>query len=454
MVTSQVLLISAEDAAPGEELRISEAGLARLGARRVSLRDADTTAFVPGVIILEAIRRAGWQRALRTLKRRWESTPVLGAFFESLEAGLELEDLEAAGFADFVCAPVQEAELLLRVKRLLPFAGNATGHDVARFKAQHHLESLLGESEPFFALLRRIPALAAAGAAVLIEGETGTGKELVARALHYSSPRRNGPFVPCNCGAVPDHLLENELFGHTAGAYTDARADQKGLVALAEGGTLFLDEVDSLSLSGQVKLLRFLQDGDYRPLGFADLRRANVRVLAATNVSLADAVAGRTFREDLFHRLNVLRVSVPPLRERAADIPLLAQRFLDRFAREAGSRAVRFSAGAIEVLACQRWPGNVRELESIVQRAAILCSGPVVEACDLDLPHASRAGSAQEFEEAKRTAIESFERGYLTRILSAAAGNVSRAARSAGKDRRNFQRLLRKHNLTPARFLK
>jgi two-component system, NtrC family, response regulator GlrR len=158
--------------------------------------------------------------------------------------------------------------------------------------------------------------------------------------------------------AVPDHLLENELFGHTAGANTDARADQKGLVALAEGGTLFLDEVDSLSLSGQVKLLRFLQDGDYRPLGSADLRRANVRVLAATNVNLADAVAGRTFREDLFHRLNVLRVSAPPLRDRAADIPLLAQRFLDRFAREAGSRAVRFSAAAIELLACQRWPGR------------------------------------------------------------------------------------------------
>jgi transcriptional regulator with PAS, ATPase and Fis domain len=321
------------------------------------------------------------------------------------------------------------------------------------FKARHQLESLLGDNEVFVQALRRIPLLAASDATVLINGETGTGKELVARALHYSGPRCNGPFVPCNCGALPDHLFENELFGHAPGAYTDARREQKGLLAIANGGTLFLDEIDSLSLSGQVKLLRLLQDKEYRPLGSAQLHHADVRIIAATNVKLTDLVAKKSFREDLFHRLNVLQLNLPPLRERLSDVAGLAHEFLRRFSAQLKRPGLRFSASALQAMESYQWPGNVRELESVVQRTAILSQSCMIDATDLELPE-NKAGVAARvaFEQAKRQVIGGFERSYLVHLLSELGGNISRVAQQAGKDRRTIQRLLRKHSLVAAGY--
>ena len=321
------------------------------------------------------------------------------------------------------------------------------------FKVRHQLESLLGESEIFERVLRRIPLLATVDATILITGETGTGKELVARALHYGGHRRNGPFVPCNCGTLPDHLVENELFGHAPGAYTDARTEQKGLLAIADGGTLFLDEIESLSLSGQVKLLRLLQDREYRPLGSAQTCRADVRIMAATNVKLTELVAQKMFREDLFHRLNVLQINLPPLRERLDDVEGLARAFLRRFSNQVNRPTLKLSADAFQALQFYDWPGNVRELESVIQRTAVLTKASVIEPCDLELPERKGPVSATvNFEIAKRQAIHGFEHGYLSQLLSQSDGNISRAARQAGKDRRSLQRLLRKYNLSAGQY--
>jgi DNA-binding NtrC family response regulator len=321
------------------------------------------------------------------------------------------------------------------------------------------LDGLWGESPPFLQMLERIPRLAGADAPVMITGETGTGKELVARALHDRSSRKGRPFVPLNCGAMPETLVENELFGHVRGAFTDASSNETGLLAEADGGTLFLDEVDALGPAAQVKLLRFLQTWEYRPLGSSRTRRADLRICAATNADLAGLVAERRFRQDLFYRLDILRLHLPPLRERPGDVALLARRFLDRYAARHGRAPLRFAPEALTRLARHAWPGNVRELEAVVQRAVLLSSGPVLQAEDLDLPAlASDAAAAESgpggasLRRVRARAVEQAERSCLIEALAAHAGNVSRAARSVGKERRTFQRLMRKHAIEREAF--
>lgn len=408
----------------------------------------------PEVAIIHDARWPQWPEALRSLKAMWRNTPVLGILGEETISSPSVRDVLADDLSDFLCEPVRAVELRARIERLLEWTPHRdTQLDIKAFKARHQLESLLGDNEVFVRALSRIPPLAAVDATVLINGETGTGKELVARALHYGGRRGNGPFVPCNCGALPDHLFENELFGHAQGAYTDARSEQKGLLAIADGGTLFLDEIDSLSLAGQVKLLRLLQDHEYRPLGSAQVRRADVRIMAATNVNLADLMTKKVFREDLFHRLNVLQINLPPLRERRSDVATLAQAFLRRFSSQFHRPALHFSAGAFRALQSYDWPGNVRELESVVQRAAILSKSLIIDSADLELPGATAAApSVVALEEAKRNLIDDFERSYLVQLLSEMNGNVSRAAQCSGKDRRTFQRLLRRYNLSAAEY--
>jgi DNA-binding NtrC family response regulator len=283
-------------------------------------------------------------------------------------------------------------------------------------------------------------------------GETGTGKELLARAIHYMSKRAAQAFVAVNCGALPDLLFENELFGHVKGAYTDAARDQPGLLNLASKGTLFLDEVDTLSASAQIKFLRVLQDHEYRPLGSPHTVVANIRVVAATNADLRQSVAQKSFREDLFHRLNVISLTIPPLRERRADIPMLAEHFLRKFTRQHGRTIVAIRPNAMLKLTRYDWPGNARELEGVMERAVILSTESVLEADDVDLPilGPELADRAATFQNAKREAIRAFESTYLSAMLAAHGGNVTRAARAAGKERRAFQRLLHKHALDRA----
>lgn len=322
---------------------------------------------------------------------------------------------------------------------------------------------IIGASPAFRDTLDQLARVSRSDAPVLIEGETGSGKEVAARSVHYGGTRADAPFVPINCGALPDALFESELFGHERGAFTDARERRRGLVAEAEGGTLFLDEVDALAPKSQVALLRFLQDQCFRPLGAARELQANVRLIAASNRPLQALVAGGRFREDLMYRLQVLQVSLPPLRARGQDAALLAMHFAERYARQYGDApadgqaARRFDATALAWIVAQRWPGNIRELENWVHRQVLMCDGPVigVPATARTAPVAAQAGDAgalasdasPNYREAKAQAIAAFERSFLACALREAGGNVSQAAERVGKERRAFGKLLKKYGI-------
>lgn len=322
--------------------------------------------------------------------------------------------------------------------------------------------NLVGESLVFRSLLVLLEQWATVDATVLLCGETGTGKELAARAVHYLSDRRNGPFVPVNCGAIPDSILEAELFGHVKGAFTDAGRDSCGLVGMSEGGTLFLDEIDSLSAHGQVAVLRFVQDHSYRPLGANRFKRGDVRVIAATNEDLQARCRTGSFRQDLLYRLNLLTANLPPLRDREGDALLLARVFVARFSRQYNSALKRIDSDSERRLqAVLPWPGNVRELEHLVHRSFLLTRGdavnlglPQVHGEDHDNPRGGDAprDGALSFATGKARAIAAFERGYISDMLAYAKGNLSLAARLAGKERSRFGRLVKKHGLHRAAF--
>ncbi|HEX8150637.1 MAG TPA: sigma-54 dependent transcriptional regulator [Pyrinomonadaceae bacterium] len=321
-------------------------------------------------------------------------------------------------------------------------------------------EKLIGTSPAFLKSTEHLHATAASDSPVLISGETGTGKELVAHAIHYLSERAPYPFVPVNCGALPDTLLETELFGHERGAFTDAHAKREGLIAQAGTGTLFLDEVDALSPKAQVTLLRVLQDKRYRPVGGGRERGVSLRILAATNADLEKLVQAGQFRNDLYYRLCVFFVHLPPLRERRDDIALLASWFLKKHAR-ASAPEPRLMPAALAELEAYDWPGNIRELENAIIRGIHLTRTEDIEAAHLGLsrhagppPPASRAAnnSLRPFKLIKQQVIEAFERDYLIRLLRAHHGNVSHAARTAEKERRDLGKLLKKYQLDPRLF--
>jgi len=312
--------------------------------------------------------------------------------------------------------------------------------------------NLIGCSGRFRQALHCLLEWARVDATVLVCGETGTGKELAARAIHYLSERRGGAFVPVNCGAITDSLLEAELFGHVRGAFTDAKQDARGMIALAQGGTLFLDEIDSLSPRGQAAILRFVQDHSYRPVGAARFQEGNVRVIAASNADLEALARGGRFREDLLFRLNLLSVTLPPLREREGDALLLARAFVRRFCAQYGVQRELDEASVAALLWRHPWPGNVRELEHRVHRCFLMARGdridlglapPAQAAVGPDAP--ARPGLA--FAAAKAQVIAEFERGYVRQLLLEANGNLSQAARLAGKERSRFGKLVKKYGL-------
>lgn len=355
---------------------------------------------------------------------------------------------------DFLLASSNPNDLRLRVDRLVRrWTEQADELEQIRRKLISYLgiRQFIGSAPVFIETLKKIPRVAACDATVLLTGDTGTGKEMCARAIHYLSSRSEKPLIPINCGSIPADLFENELFGHETGAYTDARRARRGLVAEAEGGTLFLDEVDALSLTSQIKLLRFLQDRQYRPLGASYYRRADVRILAASNQDLAQKVQEGAVREDLYYRLKVVSLSLPPLRDRQQDIIPLAMHFLETSAAEYGRSVRRFSPEATQKLLSYVWPGNVRELENMVRQAVVLADGPVIREHELHLASDVPAPGLPAFEPlkvAKSRVIETFERNYLRNILSACNGNISQAAREAKKNRRVFFSLLKKYGLT------
>jgi two-component system response regulator GlrR len=314
------------------------------------------------------------------------------------------------------------------------------------------LKRLIGKSPVFLSQVNNIPLLARCEANVLIVGETGTGKELYARAIHYRSARAGKPFMPVNCGAIPADLVENELFGHERGAYTSASTLQNGLIADANGGTLFLDEIDCLPIMAQVKLLRFLQEKEYRPLGSTTMRHANVRIIAASNLDLREAVGNGKVRQDLFYRLNVISLVLPPLRDRREDIPLLARHFMDKYSREFNKGTMELAPEALNSIMLYSWPGNVRELEHVIERAIVLCEGPTISARDLVVSNSPALAGGESLRQAKAKEIARFEKNYIQGLLSACKGNITKAAQVAQKNRRAFWQLIQKHEINVSSF--
>ncbi len=449
------LLMNPGNSACGEK-RCDEAS--RLRALLPGLKIVEHALEAPGPVscapALVIVRLNGAERepsVLEICKARWPEAGLLAVICGApenspvLAAALALAD-------DFLFCPSLAKELPLRSERILSLRRN-NPRPGAGAEILPDLP-LVGQSPAFLRVIEKTASVARSAAPVLICGETGSGKELVARAIHYRGPRHAKPFIPVNCGALPDHLFENELFGHNKGAFTDASSAEQGLVAEAEGGTLFLDEVDALSPSAQIKLLRFLQNGEYRPLGSARSLFADARVIAATNCDLGEKVGLKQFRVDLFYRLNVLTLELPPLRERGADVIVLAEYFLDLYGRRDNPGEPCLSEAARQKLGGYSWPGNVRELQAVMQRAALLKSAGTLHAADIDLPEGkSKALFRHEsLRRAKSFVVGEFERNYIANLLARHQGNITQAAKAAGKDRRTLQRLVRKYSLDRAAF--
>jgi two-component system response regulator GlrR len=328
-------------------------------------------------------------------------------------------------------------------------AQNGPQDDLSGHPARRRTDLLVGNSPALAHVLELIAVAARSDIPVLIQGESGTGKELVARAIHYTGSRAARPFLTMNCGAIPETLMEDELFGHARGAYTGAHGDKRGVFEEAEGGSLFLDEIGDLYISCQVKLLRVLQEEEVRRLGETRNRKVNVRIIAATNKDLKTEMEGRRFREDLFHRISVLPIHLPPLRDRREDIPLLVDQFLRQFNRELGRSIRLFTPQALDRLKSHTWPGNVRELENRVKQAMVMAKGDAIDVESLDLFSGGGSGAAfPSFKKAK----DEFVRTYLVQCLQAVRGNVAAAARLSGKDRKDFYDLMKRHHVDPTAY--
>ncbi len=321
-----------------------------------------------------------------------------------------------------------------------------------------YIRNIVGSSKAMEMVFQLIAYVAPTGSTVLITGETGTGKELVARAIHYNSPRKDQPFVVVDCGTIPDNLIESELFGYTKGSFTGAVADKKGLIEEATAGTLFLDEVGNIGPSTQAKLLRVLQEKEFRPIGSKKSIKVDIRFIAATNKDLKAMTEKGLFREDLFYRLNIFPIHIPLLRDRKEDIPILANHFLKKYSNELDKPSVsRISAEAMRLLLSHDWPGNVRELESSIQRAILLCTGKTIEIEHLSFiqPPKSLATIPQNSEELRQVkknlrhrSIEEIERAFIIEALRRNNWNITHAARDVGMQRTNFQALVKKYRIT------
>ena len=448
--TRSTVMVCANDAA-------SDLCKALRGALQAS--DADALhvevggfASTPGEpdLLVQVVRPADMSAALSQMASVRAATPACAVIVAAVDLhAAQLDSLLAAGACDFLCTPVVDEEFCVRVHRALGLCG---GDAIAHPRPAHPaLRDIIGTSAAFVQQVARVPLLAKYDASVLILGETGTGKEVCAQAIHYLSARAGRPWVAVNCGAIPTELVEAELFGHVKGAYTHAHNSRAGLVREAEGGTLFLDEIDSLPYGAQAKLLRFLQDKEYRPVGSNQVMHADVRVIAATNRNPLQLAARGAFRQDLLFRLNVLTLHLPLLRERQTDIPSLALYFLRAAARRWQKPAQSLAPSALKKLMAHDWPGNVRELKNVMERAVLMSASGPLTAHDIDLdgscPRSDRPASDESFRAAKARVVESFERAYIEQLLASNAGNVTHAARAAKKNRRAFFELMRKYKI-------
>ena len=375
---------------------------------------------------------------VRHIQENFKDTEVMMITgYPSIEGAVEAVK---CGAEEYLAKPFTGEELLSAVKRVLGKLNmrRITGKKTYEPTPIHH--GLLGESEKMRNVLVAIEKTAASSATILITGESGTGKELVSRAIHYNSPRASAPFVPINCGGIPEALLESELFGYLKGAFTGAMETRAGFFQTAEGGTIFLDEISETSLSMQVKLLRVLQDKEVFMVGVRHPQKVDLRIIAATNKDLLNLVKKGVFREDLYYRLNVITIDIPPLREREEDILQLVQHFAGKFAKEFGKPEPRFSENALQVLNSYYWPGNVRELENIIQRLVIMSEGDIIEVPDL--PSLMRFSALRGI--SPRRTLEDVETEYILNVLTSVDNNKTKAAGILGIDRKTLREKLRK----------
>jgi two-component system response regulator GlrR len=399
----------------------------------------------PDVVITD-LRMGGMDgiALFESLKKKNPSLPVI-----ILTAHGTIPDAVAAtqrGIFGYLTKPFDGKALLTQVEKALQFGGRVAANDGLADEGWR--EDIITRSPEMEAALAKARLVANSDASVMIFGESGTGKELLARAIHKASPRGGQPFVAVNCGAIPEQLLESELFGHVKGAFTGAASDYKGLFQAAGRGTVFLDEIGDMPLPLQVKLLRVLQEKEVRPVGSTQAVKVDVRILSATHRNLEEAIKAGTFREDLYYRLHVVALSLPPLRERREDIPVLAAHFLSTLAGRYGKTLNGFAQDAMEVLVKHSWPGNVRELYNVIEQAVALATTPIITAALLETAIRGETGDLSSFESARFE----FERDYLAKLLKITNGNVTQAARLAKRNRTEFYKLLQRHHLNPSMF--
>lgn len=407
--------------------------------------------FRPQLVFLD-VKMEGLD-GLETLKRLRDADPA--AVVVMISGHATIQDAVSAthlGAYDILEKPLDTDRILVTLRNAIGHLDLREENERLRQKVERHGE-IVGASGAVRGLVDQIARIAATPARVLITGENGTGKELVARALHAQSPRAKKPFIEVNCAAIPSELIESELFGHMKGSFTGAVQDRAGKFEQADGGTLFLDEIGDMSLAAQAKVLRVLQEGEVTRIGGSKVHKVEVRVVAATNKKLEDEIAAGRFREDLYYRLNVVPITVPPLRERREDIPMLVQHFLERLATESGLPPREVDAAAMERLKSLDWPGNIRELRNTVERLLILCTGPRIVRADVDRLVGIRAGDGgsaigsledyttyEEFKDAS-------ERAFLLVKLRQFDWNVAETARSLDMPRSNLYKKIERHGL-------
>ena len=363
------------------------------------------------------------------------------------------------GAFDYLPKPFEPEQLELLVSKALDRKTAARGEAEGEVEDQsYHFENIIGTSAPMQRVFRLIASCAPTSSTVMLRGESGTGKELIARAIHFNSLRKDCPFVPVDCTSLSENLLESELFGHLKGSFTGAVANKKGLLETADGGTLFLDEIGNISLATQAKLLRFIEEREFKAVGDTRVQTVDIRLITATNKDLEGMVADGDFRDDLYYRINIFPIEIPPLRDRRDDIPALAAHFLEKLSEDMNHRPHEFSPSAMNLLMNHDWPGNVRELENVIQRAVILASGDVIRQghlvsiigmlphIDLDVPRTSEE-LKQMKKIARQKSVENVEKHFVLGALKRNGWNVTRAAAETGMQRSNFQALMAKYDI-------
>ena len=384
---------------------------------------------------------------------------VIMTAYATIETAIEAT---RKGAFDYISKPFRKERILLTIDKAVKWQ-KLTQENIALKKSlQYKKESLpiIGSSPTTLSIIKMIDQVAKSTATILISGESGTGKELAARAIHYNSDRKEKPFITINCTAMPEQIIESELFGHVKGSFTGAWKDKRGIVEEADQGTLFLDEIGDLNMAMQAKLLRLLQEGEYKPVGGLTTKQADIRFVVATNRDLKKLIEVKQFREDLYYRLNVINLHMPPLRDRKEDIPILAHHFLKKFNSLNDKKISAIAPEAISALMSKSWPGNIRELENCIERGVILCQSDTIKISDI-LPQEPVAHTSSVFDhstytlpfkEAKEIIIKSFHNKYINWILQQNKGNISRAAEQAELQRQYLHRLIKEENINAEIF--